>query len=94
MTAAPEVRDTLRKFADRIAEVRKIRGLTFEQAAALVDGAISTEAIARFERSARAPRFESLIQLCRIYDMDVLFKRDGTVEVRGTGLRSIEDQGF
>lgn len=82
--------DTLSEFAERLRQVRQLRGLTTAAAVSLVDGEIAQTSINRFERGARVPELRSLIALCRAYDMDVLVKRDGTIEVRGTGLRPEE----
>lgn len=75
------------EFGQRIAQVRERRGLSLTEAARLVDGALAPNSINRIENATRAPRLESLVALARMYDVDIVVTRKGTVEVRGSGIR-------
>jgi transcriptional regulator with XRE-family HTH domain len=82
--------EILAQFADRLKQIRERRGLTLEAAAALVDNQISAVSISRIEKRQRIPNLTSLIQLARAYDIDVLILRDGTLDVRGSGIKQID----
>ena len=77
----------IEQFGAAMKHVRARRGLSIKGAAATIDGKLSHVTISRVERGDRDPQLSTIVQLCRAYDVDVVVKRDGTIDVRGSGIK-------
>lgn len=83
-------RKTAADLGERMGQVRRLRGLTMPQVERLTDWGIERSALSRIEAGTRKnPSLATLLMLCVAYDMDILLRRDGRIEIRGTDLQRL-----
>lgn len=71
----------------QLREVRELRGLTMKQVERKTGGLLDRSHLSRIENGQRTNlSLATLAVLCVAYDMDLLLKRDGSIERRGTKL--------
>ena len=69
-------------FAQRLINARKIRGLSQRELCSLLDGQISTNAIAKYETGKMLPSSQNLIAMAKVLDFDLdYFFRPFTVTI-------------
>ena len=87
-------------FADKLRKLRKDKGLTQKELAAIIN--VSTSAVSQYERNVSAPRRENLILLAKYFGVTVAYLEETTsiedIEdmlnasyVEGTSVRDILD---
>lgn len=83
-------RQAAAELGHRLAIVRELRGYTMAQVEKMTGKAIERSALSRIENGNRSnPSLATLIVLCVAYEMDVLIRRDGRIEIRGTQLSQL-----
>ena len=83
-------RQAAAELGHRLALVRDLRGYTMGDVEKLTEKAIERSALSRIENGSRAnPSLASLIVLAVAYEMDLLIRRDGRIEIRGTNLAQL-----
>lgn len=83
-------RQTARDLGARMAQVRKLRGMSMSQVERVTDWGVERSALSRIENGGRTnPSLATVIMLCIAYDMDLLIRRDGRIEIRGTDLQRL-----
>lgn len=63
-------------FADKLRKLRKDKGLTQKELAAIIN--VSTSAVSQYERNVSAPRRENLILLAKYFGVTVAYLEDTT----------------
>lgn len=76
---------------DRLAQVRSLRGLSLPQVEKKTGGALDRAAVSRIEAGKTSPSLMRLLAFAVAYDMDILIRRDGTIDIRGTRLAELAE---
>lgn len=86
-------RQAAAELGHRLALVRDLRGYTMGDVEKITDKAIERSALSRIENGSRSnPSLSSLIVLAVAYEMDLLIRRDGRIEIRGTNLSQLAQE--